>query len=255
MDDPDLPGRGEWYAEDLPPAKAVTTEDAANSYFALCVTIQRHLRPLKNDDLIARFRKFEQALKSQIATELSKTSVTLRSSFKARFKEEVSRIPERAQVIMATTNWDRGIEEWFATKTWNDARVLHVHGQVKDPATMLLPSESELDPQLSDAQAAFAKKMISGLQAAIDAADTLVVHGLSLSPLDAELAFTLWMGLHPFPGKTSTPKTIKLINRKCQERPLRTRVELLLPRNWDPAQVIQFEAVPDAHPGCCVCPE
>lgn len=91
---------------------------------------------------------------------------------------------------VATTNWDLLFEPYFSKGQIN--QIIYVHGNVKYPDTLYLPTESIVEPYRpytaeSRLHGAIAGKLMSILQ------DTnqLVIYGLSLSPLDVELGLVI----------------------------------------------------------------
>jgi hypothetical protein len=123
-------------------------------------------------------------LKRNIALEIEASTrvgeIRLRADFEAIRERFLGGVMESTFV---TTNWDDTLQP-------HAERVIHLHGSVQDAATLYLPSEGIEEPYRGEDRtylADAARDVIS----AIEAADTVLVWGLSLSPLDAELGVVL----------------------------------------------------------------
>jgi hypothetical protein len=88
--------------------------------------------------------------------------------------------------IAITTNWDTVVDKVF------EDNVIHLHGIFLNPLTLYLPTEIVYEPYRSKNQRK--SHLTSHLKAlyALSEADSLLIYGLSLSPLDAELSNILY---------------------------------------------------------------
>jgi hypothetical protein len=99
-------------------------------------------------------------------------------------------VPSGAGVHVATTNWDEAIDRWLKTNAAWTGHVWHIHG-VAGGGEIYLPSETSFEPYFSEDIKQSLWRSLNRFQEALKAADRLVIYGLALSPLDAELC--LWL--------------------------------------------------------------
>lgn len=115
------------------------------------------------------------------------------------------------EFFVVTTNWDRMldgyIENWFPSLK---GRVLHVHGDHSDPRALLLPTEVAFESYYEYALQTEALSRHKLIMDVIDKADALVIYGLSLSPLDAELSNLISAGLYQ--GDNESTKAVEIID-------------------------------------------
>ena len=137
-------------------------------------------------------------IRSQIATELesAETSGELRlwPTFEGVWNALVS---STVHLSIVTTNWDRLLTK-VAARQWSDVdenAVFHVHGDRRDPELLLLPTELVAEPYREPevTQALGLRK--KGIMDLMGQTQSLVISGLSLSPMDAELAHILAVGI------------------------------------------------------------
>ena len=123
-----------------------------------------------------------QRLKEEIVTSLrqavAKGDLRLRPKFL-----KVAKDPDWGETVFLTTNWDTSIKNALP-----DADVRYIHGNVSDPATLYLPSDYAFDPSHPESTR---NDMLVAQHECIETlweASTIVIYGLSLDPLDGELA-------------------------------------------------------------------
>jgi hypothetical protein len=107
-----------------------------------------------------------------------------------------------------TTNWDRNLEVELGLP---DDVVTHIHGNVSDASCIYLPSEISSEPYRPDEANAYMKMLHAKAWQAIHGARQLCIYGLSLSPLDAELAAVIGVGLGAEPREAS-PSQVYICN-------------------------------------------
>jgi hypothetical protein len=101
--------------------------------------------------------------------------------------------------ILINTNWDtvidRALETHLAPSFTGQIYPLHIHGSVTDPSTLYLPTEITKEPYRSKAEEQFIGGIHSSIMKGLESATRLLIYGLSMSPLDAELMQTLAAGI------------------------------------------------------------
>jgi hypothetical protein len=106
-------------------------------------------------------------------------------------------IGDAQRVCILTPNWDRVLSR-EASRRWpgaGDEIVYHLHGDRRDGAGFLLPSETTFEPYRDAADVRLLNRRRSAMMAVLEEAERLVIYGLSLAPSDAELAHVLTHGL------------------------------------------------------------
>lgn len=118
---------------------------------------------------------------------------TLRDQFEAVWDLSM-RAAGPVQIV--TTNWDRLISNRLRAR-WPgmENSVFHVHGDRRDPATLLLPAEAAFDPYRKQDSRRFVQARRRAITQALERAERLFLYGVSLSPDNVELAHALASGL------------------------------------------------------------
>jgi hypothetical protein len=176
-----------------------------------------------------------QRLRGEIATALRQAVDAGALRLRPKFLE-VAQNPEWGETVFLTTNWDTSIKNALPS-----ADVRYVHGSASDPTTLYLPSDYAFDPS-------HAESTRSGmLQAQHDCietlweASTIVIYGLSLDPLDGELAAICATGFQEKVSGEERLKKIVIYDVEAKKATLTDRVRWLHPA---PDTVeIEFRAV------------
>jgi len=129
------------------------------------------------------FSQFKRMICDSLADYTSKNTLKPRSEFDDIFELVIR---NSTHIAAITTNWDTCVDN--AIKKWCDISVLHVHGIYSDPSSLFLPNEIIYD---NYRDIALQKKFEAiNIKAAtiLCEAKTIVIYGLSMSPLDVELA-------------------------------------------------------------------
>ena len=150
--------------------------------------IWRWARGEKHRKLRQEFRETLLDVKRSIASALTEAvaagSISIRAEFGSVMREIALKDTERVAVV--TTNWEGTVEA--AVDVFKlGLGVRYLHGSARDPEHMYLPTEIVEEPyrkrrvrdELSDRR----REVVDG----IGTASRLVLYGLALSPLDAEL--------------------------------------------------------------------
>lgn len=101
---------------------------------------------------------------------------------------------------LITTNWDRIVDCAFMSCIAKSGSIdafkpLHVHGSIERAATLYLPTEVTQEPYRTHEEDQMIGTLHGTVWRGLEAANRVVLYGLSVSPLDAELAQTLAAGL------------------------------------------------------------
>jgi hypothetical protein len=203
-------------------------EGEENLAFANMVFGLRWLHQVHFDDpKFERFRNERKAaydeLKRNIAIELVAAAgggeIHLSADFAAIRDRFLSGVTEATYV---TTNWDDALDA-------HAEGVIHLHGSMQDAAALYLTSEGIEEPYRGEDRALLgnaAGKAIS----ALEAADAVIIWGLSLSPLDAELGVVLAESLQPRQPGVIIDLHPEIPARRLQYYDPRMRIEMFDPR-------------------------
>ncbi|OYP37074.1 hypothetical protein [Rhodopirellula sp. MGV] len=181
--------------------------DGANSFFARLVYLLRWWHSSPDNELTRTNRKqhleYLHHLKSRIAQELSDAQNAGELAVRPQYYDVIDRfvVPDRnknASFMLVNTNWDTVADE--ATRSHlnktHDGEVysLHIHGSVDDHRLLYLPSELTKEPYRTPDEDQRIGGIHGSIMRGLEGASRVVIYGLSLSPLDAELLQTLAAG-------------------------------------------------------------
>jgi hypothetical protein len=214
--------------------------EAANFFFASFVHRRRH-----NASEVARFsldaskarqtavlrrcagvfRKRDLRLKEAIRRHLAAATAAEQMRLRPQFIEILSLKRFKGSCAFLTTNWDVLLENRMRAVGDTNPRVGHLHGCVEGNAgRLLLPSEGQREPYHTVEEAdAIARAELSHWKV-LNAAKTIIIYGLSLSPLDAELGLTLRMALD---DPKQRPSRIIVMNLASEVDRIARRVRML----------------------------
>lgn len=179
------------------------TSDAANCIFARFVYLLRwyasspmevakdHLAALKG-----QLAEMRSAICEELKTAQKQGELVVRPEFEAIVDSML--VARRMTFMLVTTNWDTVVPEALGrhlNRTMDGTVIpLHIHGSSANPDTLYLPTEVTQEPYRTHEE----DQAIGGLHGSIwrglEGARRVIVYGLSLSPLDAELGQTLAAG-------------------------------------------------------------
>lgn len=129
---------------------------------------------------------------------------------------------------IVTTNWDTVIDKeadrWVKDKYYNieSAKVFHIHGSIEAHEHLYLPSETSMENYRSDEENYKIGYNHYTTYKFLSEANSLILYGISLDPLDAELTLLLNGAFTP---ETSIREVI-IINPEYKK--IRKRVKILL---------------------------
>jgi hypothetical protein len=179
--------------------------------------------------LAKSYRQQVSSLKVEIAREIALAQD--RGDLRARepFLTRVARDAGHGSTVILTANWDLSLERLLEALHGEPSKVHHLHGDIRDPAAMLLPGESpeELCREAID-NAKLTKAYFTAM-GVLKRARRVYVAGLSLSPLDAALGVVLGVGLlgNPNPGE------IIIVNKnKAETERIAGQVRIVVSAAW-----------------------
>lgn len=178
----------------------------------------------ESQELLQRAKQPRDELCQGIATQLRAAEaagdIKVRDGFDFIWNRYIGGVGE---FFVVTTNWDlvldRYIETYFPELK---GRVFHVHGDHSNPHALLLPSEVAFESYYDHALRTEALARHKLIMDVIDKADALVIYGLSLSPLDAELSQLINAGLYQGDGESTKRVEIVDIDPKAVANRLRS---------------------------------
>jgi hypothetical protein len=142
----------------------------------------------------ASYAKICDAIRNELQAEPSReAAIQLRPEFSAVW----NRVVKGASVCVMTTNWDLSISTELQ-RQWPDIghdAVMHLHGDQRSAMGFVLPNEVTFEPYRNDEEIQYLNKRRRAIISTLEQAKRLVIYGLSLSPLDAELAHVLTSGI------------------------------------------------------------
>lgn len=214
-----------------------TDADTANFLFAKSICAMRLYSKLPEG---AKQLKEEQALvkkMKELICDLLKLAqqkglLKPRKDFVAVLNKFVLDNPSNLFGIV-TTNWDTVIDDeadrWVKEKYYDrtSANVFHLHGSIAAHEHLYLPSETSMENYRSDEENYEIGYKHAATYRFLEEAHRIVLYGLSLDPLDAELNLFL-------NGTFSQSKSLKeiiIVNPDYQK--VRKRVRILLFRKTD----------------------
>ena len=175
------------------------------------------------------YRRQFRELKEEIAKELR--AAHDRGGIRAResLLKAVAIDAGEGSTAILTANWDLSLEKLLESLGGEPPKVLHLHGDIREPQGMLLPGERPEELYRDEVPNA---RITSAYFQAINAfryARKIYIAGLSLSPLDAALGVALGMGVvgNEHPGE------IIVVNRTIEEASrINRQVRLIAPPAW-----------------------
>lgn len=207
--------------EHNPDAGVGDDTEAANFYFARHVYSLRFAARFKIAQLEADLKNQDRQLKSCIARHIAEA--TRRGAMRLR-KEFIDIVNggNWGRILFLTSNWDMLLEEHAKVPR---SQVLHIHGDIDSHELLYLPSEITSEFHRSEQDHTTMSRLISTTWGYIAKAPRVVIYGLSLSALDAELGYALSVGLGEH---TKDPCEVLIYNCQDQLDRVERRVRMLL---------------------------
>jgi hypothetical protein len=181
------------------------TSDGANSFLARIVYLMRWhsalADPAAKKELVTIQRTYEDVcsrIRSELRAAQRSGELRIRPEFNAVV--ECFLVRRRTRFAVISTNWDSIIEDAlttrFAAKHACVVSACHLHGGLPSEEPLYLPSELAREAYRGTVHVNALGGLHAGALDALGRARHVVLYGLSLSPLDAELCQTLASGWH-----------------------------------------------------------
>lgn len=211
---------------------SIDDADSANFQFTRLVYLLRFYSAAKfaetTKDALENAKRKITELKHEIVKQLNlaqqSQELKVRSHFETLlmnfiFKEEI-------KFAVISTNWDTVVNEAinkFAKKIKHGKTIntFHLHGSIEKPNSLYLPSEITCENYRSVEEDNEHGVNQAILLSILKKANQIILYGISLDPLDAELNQTIFASL-----KNEDLQEIVVINPECKK--VSSRVKLLL---------------------------
>jgi hypothetical protein len=177
----------------------VATQEAANFVLARLVYIGREVNRSEATSIRERFRASFDQIRQAIGTELTAAEARGELTVQPEFRNVLDQLVRRAgaDIALGTTNWDTVIERALAQEGASaDLPVVHLHGTCNSSGTLYFPTEVAEEPYRTATETAELTLPRDTLVRAMQRATHLILYGLALSPLDAELGQVLASGMN-----------------------------------------------------------
>lgn len=183
------------------------TSDSANSILARLIYLVRWYSSLKTEDGATQYKTHLELLneiKASISRELKKAQdsgeITVRASLIACTK--LFLLSHSKKFAYITTNWDsvgsHAIKKELNKTQHVNIYPLHIHGHFDAPSGIYLPTEMVKEPYRSSEEEMTLGSTHGMAWRALEPATRIILFGLSLSPLDAELQQIIACGLDSY---------------------------------------------------------
>lgn len=190
---------------DIAEFRHVETPDGANAAMARLVFLARNIETWKQAEVgddrgdLAKenVAQVMGQLRSRISENLKRAhgagTVRVRHAFRRVIREFLEREVDAAYFL--TTNWDPAVEVALGDIE-PSYRPMYIHGSTQDPSCMHLPAEVASEPYRTVVERDKSLHLHRQVMNCVDESTHLVLYGLSLSPLDAELSQMIASGTH-----------------------------------------------------------
>jgi hypothetical protein len=180
------------------------TADGATSAMARWVYLMRWYALSPNADAkkhLASAKGIVGRVAERIKAELLAAQRAGELSTRPEFPDITDRLVRHRgdRFFVLSTNWDTVVEDSLSARLSTPVRrvsieALHVHGSARAGEPLYLPTEVTKEPYRSRAEENTIGGLHGSMMTALEGARWVVVYGLSLSPLDAELCQALAAG-------------------------------------------------------------
>ena len=223
-----------------------TNGDGANFLFARYIYLLKFYAKLssKGDyaDYLDGMKSNISILKQNIANELIKAQNTGEIKAQKNFKEIVNKFVSSNldKALLVSTNWDEIIDieinKLFCSnhpKPNSKIESFHIHGSVKTPEEIYLPSEITQENFRTEDEENKMGSNHANLMSFLEKGNRTILYGISLDPLDAELIQTLAAG-----WSTSNIEEIIIVNPSHEK--VAKRVKLMINERY-PAKIYGYD--------------
>jgi len=208
------------------------TPDGANFLFANSIYLLRVYSTIGHPDapkLLEISKRNMYLLKKAIAKNLHRAHVRKEIKVRPALKKILQRhvIAKEKSFSVITTNWDKTVDEIVSEEMKviginSSNPVFHIHGDVSDFENLYLPSEITEETFRTKTESFRIGLKHSAAGHALEKSNHLIIYGLSLDPLDAELAMTLTSAFN-----SKNLKEVTIINLENEKAKIMERVCLL----------------------------
>lgn len=206
--------------------------DQANCWLARQIYLLRwfnsRLGPSDEKEFKAALKRYE-ATRVAIADQIRASQSTLRPQKEFQAVVDQFVFCEPCEFYFVTTNWDNTIDRHLKErltelqgKEPEVFDVIHIHGSADKPEELYLPSEVADEPYRTVKEGNRIAIIHREAMDALGKVDRLVIYGLSLDPLDAELSQIFSSAIHD-----SKVQKIDVIDPEHQK--VARRLQMLLP--------------------------
>jgi hypothetical protein len=171
------------------------TIHGATSVLTRLVYVLRFFSDNQSDDAFKTSKQLLKSAKERICEEIKISQQNAEITVWKEFYNLINQIilSDFKQFMVVSTNWDTVIEDAINCTALprlvgnRKIAAIHIHGEYKESQNIYLPSESTEEPyRTKEERQYFGKRHVIALRA-LDKAHTIILYGLSISPLDAEL--------------------------------------------------------------------
>ena len=172
------------------------TINGATSVLTRLVYVLRWFSDSQSEDAFKKSKQLFKSVKEKICEEIKISQQTGELAVWKEFYNLINQIivSDFKQFMVISTNWDTVIEDAINGTVISHLvgnkkiEAIHIHGEYLEPQNIYLPSESTEEPYRTENERQyFVKKHVITLRA-LERAHTIILYGLSISPLDAELS-------------------------------------------------------------------
>lgn len=218
--------------------------DGANSYLARLVYLMRFYSTgtfpdaeKQSETVIGKVNTF----KVKISEALRNAQTIKQIKSRQELKDILNRFvfSETNKSVLISTNWDTVIDtaineigESNHPRQGSYIETFHIHGSIKSPSSLYLPSEIVREPYRTKDDDTSMGTIHGTAWRTIEECTKTILYGLSLDPLDAELSQTLAVGW-------SSPNLREIVIINPEHEKVAHRVKLLLDTRY-PAEVTGY---------------
>jgi hypothetical protein len=177
------------------------TPDGANSFLARLVYLLRWHATVPGPEkqhlevFPTTYRDVCQKIRAELRLAQEKGELRVHPEFTSVVRRFLNR---GSRFAVINTNWDTVVDKALSSLLGADERsgveAAHLHGSVWNDSPLYLPSELMREPYRQSNEYNFLGGLHLGAMNTLDRARRVVLYGVSISPLDAELCQTLASG-------------------------------------------------------------
>ncbi|MEO9210237.1 MAG: hypothetical protein ABI208_04015 [Ginsengibacter sp.] len=181
--------------------KSDFTKEGANTALALLVYNLRFHTGKNydlNDSVLIKCKTILENTRNAICEHIKFSQQTKELKVHSEFQEIVSNIilPLCNRLLLISTNWDTVIDDAICTiPAFKNIKCLHIHGTYKDSTTLYLPTEICSEKYRTQPEEFTLGRQHGAAMTALKNAQVIILYGLSISPLDAELLQIIGSGM------------------------------------------------------------